>query len=128
MFVSNLRRYRDFPADKKEKCIITSNISALDVYLQVRYKDLLNKVDPVQDNAGLMLAQLLVQLGVNKIYLAGMDGYSVNPDENYADQKMNTYTKKELTEKQNEGMTSVLRELAKNVSIEFVTTPRFVSI
>ena len=128
VFVSNLRRYRDFPAEKKEKCIITSNISTLDVYLKVRYKDLLNNVDPVQDNAGLMLAKLLAQLGVKKIYLAGMDGYSVNPDENYADQKMNIYTKKELAEKQNAGMTSVLSELAKNVSIVFVTTPRFVSV
>ncbi len=128
LFVSNLRRYRDLPVEKRSKCIVTSNIPALDVYLQVRYKDLLNKYEVVEDNAGLMLAKLLVQLGVKKILIAGMDGYSVNPDENYADQKMNFYTEKEMAEKKNSGMSAVLRELNKDVVIEFLTTPRFVTL
>lgn len=128
LFVSNLRRYRDLPSNKRSKSIVTSNIPALDVYLQVRYKDLLNTVEAVKDNAGLMLAKLLVQLGVKKIYIAGMDGYSVNPDENYFDQKMNFYTEKELAQKKNVGMIQVLTEIAEEVDIEFVTTPRFVVI
>jgi 4-hydroxy 2-oxovalerate aldolase len=128
LFISNLRRYRDLPAEKRSKSIVTSNIPALDVYLQVRYKDLLNKVESVEDNAGLMLAKLLIQLGVKKILIAGMDGYSVNPDENYADQRMNFYTEKELAEKKNAGMISVLRELTKSVDIVFLTTPRYVVI
>lgn len=126
VFVSNLRRYRDLPIEKHNKCIITSNISAPDVYLQVRYKDLLNKVDTVQDNAGLMLIKLLVQLGVKKIMIAGMDGYSTDPDENYADQKMNFYTEKQLAEKKNIGIITVLREIKETVDIEFITTPRYI--
>lgn len=128
LFVSNLRRYRDLPTDKRSKSIVTSNIPALDVYLQVRYKDLINSVETVRDNAGLMLAKLLLQLGVKKILIAGMDGYSVNPDENYADQRMNFYTEKELAEKKNVGIISVLRELKKGVDIEYLTTPRYVVI
>lgn len=128
VFVSNLRRYRDLPSSKRFKCIVTSNIPAVDVYLQVRYKDLLNKVDEVQDNAGLMLAQLLVDLGVKKIYIAGMDGYSVNSSENYADQRMNFITKKALAEKKNAGISRVLKEIRKDAYIEFVTTPRYVRI
>lgn len=128
LFVSNLRRYRDLPAEKRSKSIVTSNIPALDVYLQVRYKDLLNKEEAVEDNAGLMLAKLLIQLGVKKILIAGMDGYSVNPDENYADQKMNFYTEKKMAEKKNAGMISVLKKLQADVAIEFLTTPRFVTI
>ena len=128
LFVSNLRRYRDLPIDKRSKSIVTSNIPALDVYLQVRYKDLLNSVEAVRDNAGLMLAKLLIQLGVKKILIAGMDGYSVNPDENYADQRMNFYTKKELAKKKNIGMTNVLSELKNSIDIEFLTTPRYVVI
>lgn len=126
VFLSNLRRYRDLPVEKRSKSIVTSNIPSIDVYLQVRYKDLLNSTESVKDNAGLLLANLLVQLGVEKIYVAGMDGYSVNPDENYADQKMNFYTEKELAEKKNSGMIAVLKEIGKNVDIKFVTTPRFV--
>lgn len=128
LFVSNLRRYRDLPVDKRAKSIVTSNIPALDVYLQVRYKDLINSAEAVSDNAGLMLSKLLVQLGVKKIYIAGMDGYSVNPDENYADKKMNFYTEKDLAEKKNAGMITILKEINKETDIEFVTTPRYVVV
>lgn len=126
LFVSNLRRYRDLPSAKRSKSIVTSNIPAIDVYLQVRYKDLLNSVDSVEDNAGLMLAKLLLHLGIKKLYIAGMDGYSVNQDENYADQKLSFYTEKETAEKKNAGIISVLREFSKNIDIEFITTPKFV--
>ena len=126
LFISNLRRYRDLPADKRTKSIVTSNIPALDVYLQVRYKDLLNSTETVEDNAGLMLAKLLLQLGVKKLFIAGMDGYSGNSDENYADQKMNFFTERTSAEKKNVGITTVLREISKDMDVEFVTTPRFV--
>ncbi len=126
LFVSNLRRYRDLSPDKRIKSIVTSNISAIDVYLQVRYKDLLNTVEAVEDNAGLMLIKLLIQLGVKKVLIAGMDGYSVNPDENYADSRMNFYTEKDLASKKNAGMISVLSDLRKDIDISFVTTPKYI--
>ena len=128
IFLSNLRRYRDLPAGKKGKSIVTSNIPAVDVYLQVRYKDLLNEVEAVEDNAGLMLINFLISQGIKKVLIAGMDGYSPNPDENYADQKMNFYTEKELAEKKNAGMIAVLKEFRKLINIEFLTTPKYVSI
>ncbi|WP_028505919.1 aldolase catalytic domain-containing protein [Ruminococcus sp. FC2018] len=128
LFVSNLRRFRDLPAGKRFKSIVTSNIPTVDVFLQVRYKDLLNTVEAVKDNAGLMLAKLLLTLGVKKILIAGMDGYSVNQEENYADQRMNYYTEKELAEKKNNGIVSVLKELGKEIDIELITTPKYVVI
>lgn len=126
LFVSNLRRYRDIPESKRNKCIVTSNISALGVYLQVRYKDLLNNAEAVGDNAGLMLAKLMVALGVKKLYIAGMDGYSINSEENYADQKMNFHTERRLIEKKNAGMITVLKSLCDSIDIEFITTPKYV--
>ena len=128
LFVSNLRRYRDLPAEKRSKCIVTSNIPALDVYLQVRYKDLLNQEELVEDNAGLMLTKLLLRLNVKKLYIAGMDGYSANPDENYAEQKMNIHTDKEEADKKNSGIMKVLKEIGQDMEIEFVTTPKYVII
>lgn len=128
IFVSNLRRYRDIPADKRKKCIVTSNISALDVYLQVWYKELLNKVEAVEDNACLMLIKFLTNIGVKKIYLAGMDGYSMDFNENYADEKMSILMGKEMVEKKNAGMISVLKTLNKEAEILFLTTPRYLMI
>ena len=128
VFVSNSRRFKNLPADKRNKCIITSNIPAVDAYLQVRYKDLVNEVETVEDNAGLMLIKLLIDQRIRKVLIAGMDGYSPNPDENYADQQMNFYTKKEMAEKKNTGIEQVLKEYQKKIDIEFLTTPRFVDI
>ena len=128
VFISNLRRYRDFPESKRAKSIITSNISAVDVYLQVRYKDLLNDEDVVRDNAGLMLVKFLIDQKISKIYIAGMDGYSQNSEENYADKRMEFITEKELAIKRNEGMSRVLTKYSQQVEIEMLTTPRYVTI
>ena len=128
VFFSNKRRYRNFSSKNRFKCIVTSNIPAIDVYLQVKYKDLLNDVDPVQDNAGLMLIKLLMNKGVKKIYIAGMDGYSTSTNENYYDYRMSFNTGKELAERKNAGMNSILAKYSKEVEIEFLTTPRFIDI
>lgn len=53
IFLSNLRRYRELAESKRSKCIVTSNITSDQVYLQTKYRDLLNEVDAVRDNAGL---------------------------------------------------------------------------
>lgn len=128
VFLSNLRRYRDLPAAKKSKSIVTSNIPAVDVYLQVRYKELLNQTETVKDNAGLMLIKFLADQGAKKVLIAGMDGYSPNTDENYADQKMNFFTEKEMAEKKNAGMIAVLREYQELIDIEMLTTPKFITL
>ena len=128
IFVSNLRRYRELSFDKKPKSIITSNIPAVDVFLQVRYKDLINTTDAVEDNAGLMLIKFLINKGVKKIYIAGMDGYSPYQDENYADQKMNIHTEIELAKKKNAGMESVLAEYKQVIDLEMITSPKYVIV
>lgn len=126
IFLSNLRRYRDLPADKRQKSIVTSNIPASDVFLQIRYKDLLNNTDAVKDNAGLMLIKLLIQQGVKKVYIAGMDGYSANLDENYADSRMNFSTDKVMAEKKNAGIMAVLKDFSTMIDIEILTSPKYV--
>ena len=128
IFLSNLRRYRDLESVKRAKSIVTSNIPAVDVYLQVRYKELLNSTEPVQDNAGLMLIKLLIDCGAGSVYIAGMDGYSPNADDNYADKKMNLYTQGDVAEKKNAGMAAVLKEFRKHIDIKMLTTPRYVDI
>ena len=128
IFVSNNRRYRDLPNEKRQKSIVTSNIPAVDVYLQVLYKDLLNNVECVEDNAGLMLIKFLIGSGIKKVYIAGMDGYSPNPNENYADQRMYFFTEKQMAEKKNTGMIAVLKDYQKQIEIEILTSPKYVVI
>lgn len=128
IFLSNLRRFRQFPSEKRRKCIVTSNIPAMDVYLQTKYQDLLNEHEYVKDNAGMMLIRYLILLGAKKVLIAGLDGYSLDPAANFADQKMSFYTQKATFEAMNCGMNEVLREYKKLIDLEFVTTPKFVCL
>lgn len=126
IFVSNLRRFQELDAAAYGKCIITSNIPADGVRLQVSYADLLNDVEMVRDNAGLMLIKLLIRLGAGKVLIAGMDGYSTDPMRNFADEKMTLFQNNAALEAQNEGMIKVLKEHCRQIGMEFVTTPKYV--
>ena len=112
----------------KQKCIITSNIPADEVYLQIKYSDLLNDIEAVRDNAGLMAIKLLISFGASKIYLAGFDGYSHDVLENYAKEQMMYITKKATIDAINEGMGKTLSKLSKEIEIEFITEPKHYSV
>lgn len=128
IFLSNLRRYRDLDESKYSKCIVTSNITSDKAYLQTKYRDLLNAVESVRDNAGLMAIRFFVNFGISEIELAGFDGYSHDSKENYADTQMEMITRNAVLDAMNDGMNSVLKDLAKEVKLSFLTTPKFVRI
>ena len=128
IFISNLRRYRELDKAKLGKCIVTSNIPKVDAYLQTKYADLLNKNEAVKDNAGMMLCKFLTNLGAAKIMLAGLDGYSMDESQNYANDKMALFTQRGMLKSMNDGMEEVLNSIAKLVDIEFLTTPKFINL
>ena len=128
IFISNLRRFRELNESEYHKCIVTSNIQADNVYLRTNYSSLLNNIDTIRDNAGMMLIKFLYNLDVKKIYIAGLDGYSADPTLNFIDQKMNLYTQKSLYESMNMGMRQFLSDYKKKINIEFITTPKHIII
>ncbi len=126
VFLSNNRRYREICDLDKKNCIVTSNVTAKDVYMQVEYRDLLNNVESVSDNAGLMAIKFLMNNGASKIYLAGFDGYSHDDNENYGKSEMAYIIRNEVIDEMNAGMNMVIKEYHKDIEIEFLTTPRFI--
>jgi len=126
IFLSNLRRFKELDRSKKEKCIVTSNIPADGIFLQTKYRDLVNQCDAVKDNAGLLAIKFLINCGVAEILLAGFDGYSHDVKENYADDQMVFITRNAVLDAMNEGMSYMLKEYSKVVSIKFLTTPKHV--
>lgn len=126
IFLSNLRRFKELDKDKKGKCIVTSNIPGDNVYLQTGYRKLLNTVECVQDNAGLMAIRLLASYGVTEIWLAGFDGYSHDVGENYGDSHMVFITTNAMLDAINAGMEEVLTGYSKQMKICFLTKPRHI--
>lgn len=126
--MSNLRRYRELNKEDYGKCIITTNIRSDETYLRVNYEELINNIEAVSDNASMMLIKLLILLGARKVFICGLDGYSVVPTENFADEKMNFYVNKTRFEEMNEGLNRMIERYSKEVPMEFVTTPVFVHL
>lgn len=127
IFVSNARRYEEL-SQKKEKCIITSNILEDDVYMKIPYQELLCDVDVVRDNAGMMAIKWLILNGVETVYLAGFDGYSHDTTENYVEDDLEIPTKKWVLDAMNKGMMQVLRQYSKSINIKWITKQKFIEI
>jgi 4-hydroxy 2-oxovalerate aldolase len=125
VFLSNARRLSSLPDDLGYKLIVTSNVSAKDYFLKVSYANLVNEVATVEDNAGLMAINLFEHLGVKKIYLAGIDGYSAEARLNYADENYMFEMKQQVRHLMNAGMQEVINDYAQKADIEFVTSSNF---
>lgn len=128
IFLSNLRRFRELDVSKRNKCIITSNIPADNVYLQTKYRNLLTFEEAVKDNAGLMAIRFLMDYGVKEIYLAGFDGYTHDARENYGDSHMAFITRNAVLDAMNEGMSKVLKQYSRKIGIKFLTAQKHVVI
>jgi 4-hydroxy 2-oxovalerate aldolase len=130
-FVSNEKRF-DRMLDNKDlhsintKVILTSNISRVTSdKLKINYLDLLNDTDAVRDNSTLMLLKLLAKLNVKKVSLAGLDGYSYDNAQNYAEEDMVLATSNETINDLNKGIAKVLLELNKEIYMEFITPTKY---
>lgn len=123
VFVSNIRRFCNLSRDVYRKTISTSNIKSRETYVSIDYFNLLNTVDDVRDNAGLMAISFAIQeLAADEIYLAGLDGYSHDVYSNFETRDMALLAKTEFLDRINDGMRTVLREYSKKIKIHFLTT------
>lgn len=125
VFVSNMRRFKQIPGSVYSKIIATSNINSKEVHAIVKYYSLINPVQSVRDNSGLMAIRLFMNLGVNSICLAGYDGYDYLEKNNYENIEMSLIMDKEHMDLLNKGMKIVLDEYQKECNLEFLTTSRF---
>lgn len=126
IFVSNIRRFRKLDQTVYKKTISTSNIKSNETYTSVDYFNLLNAVDDVRDNAGLMAIKFVLDdLEAKEIYLAGFDGYSHDVYMNFETPDMVLIAKREFLDRMNKGMTKVLQEYKKEVDIKFITSSLF---
>ena len=123
-FISNIRRFKNMDKKSLENCIVTSNIVADDTVLKVEYSSLLNSIEAVKDNAGLMCIKLFIEIGASEIWLAGFDGYSHDVNLNYAEKNMEIITQEAILDAINKGMVEVMNLYKERVNIHFLTKPQ----
>lgn len=128
IFVSNLKRFQGLAPGDKNRVIVTSNIDMPDAYLMINYEEYLCEINAIEDNASIMLIKYLIQLGVREIYLAGMDGYNYDNEENYAYDSMQFVTGRAMLKEMNRGMQKMLQVFAQQCDLHFLTQQRHLSI
>ena len=86
----------------------------------VNFSSYASKNAEIIDNSGLMLLRLLVSLGVKKVSVAGMDGYSVYQGNDYFDVELEYDFSKEAALR-NRLISTEIKELQKMIDIHFIT-------
>lgn len=124
-FVSNHKRIQDILVKRQNiDLIATSNLS-MQKKENCRYVDYISCINSdkiVSDNAGLMLIKLLIRCNVNKVTLAGFDGYKENTDDNYYDSDLKLHMSEEDVVEKQDRFKNQLLEFGKDIEIEFLTS------
>lgn len=131
LFISNLKRFENletaFENVNGKKVIVTSNIEGdiNDSVFKINYADYLNNDDFVSDNAGLMLFKLLKRCGVEKVVLAGFDGFESNIKANYYNKELINNVEVEQLEIKTIKIKEQIELLRKVMNIEFLTKSQY---
>lgn len=134
VFYGNPKRYANRSnGERPGKNIITSNIHGdYDEEIRVSYEKLISKNAENFDNTTIMLLNLLGNIGVDSIMIAGLDGFSSDIRASHSDAIWAHGIENSDIDKMNEEMRFMLREYAKslknNASVTFVTPSRFADI
>lgn len=128
-FFSNQKRYDEFQDQlQKETLIVTNNID-----LQPRhqgcyvadYHALAGMTKKPCDNVAVLFFNLLIQLGVGRAAVAGLDGYGTHSEENYSYPEMGRTLDKGRLADENRAIADALREISPKIRIEFLTPSLF---
>ena len=79
-----------------------------------------NNLDIIRDNSALMALNLLQKLSPRKVYLAGMDGYSMKKG-NYYQERLNLIQDRDYVLEMNKAIKHRISEIGKVMDIEFLT-------
>ncbi len=134
IFLSNSKRYMQLSSSLERlrknglKVIATSNVtSARGSFDRVMdYSSLIDEDCPIPDNSLPMLLRLLSDIGVDRIALAGFDGYSEKARVNYYNEDMEYDFAHNYALELNEYTAKVIHDMTKNgTKIIFVTESKY---
>lgn len=121
LFITNEKRLIDKPGNVKQ-FIKTSNLhKILPDTIQINYSSYLTDNPLVSDNPTLMLLNLLVTMGTHEVFIAGFDGFSTDPEENYFVKGMSMGSSIASKVEKNRVVSEELKLFEKKLDIHFLT-------
>ncbi|MBE5845308.1 MAG: hypothetical protein E7302_14240 [Butyrivibrio sp.] len=125
VFSNNMKRFSKIQNDVTVPCIITSNMTdASKQDYVIEFSKYSCDKPEIIDNSGLMLFRFLTDLGVKKVSVYGMDGYSDYYGKDYYDHKLE-YVFSSDARKRNELISEELKEISKELTIDFATPTNY---
>lgn len=132
VFISNRKRYVQLAtllSRKNYSVIATSNVTGTteDAFeYVVNFSSLMDKDAEFIDNSLVMMLKLLRDLKVEKVYLAGFDGYSKSVD-NYYNASMEYDFVKSKADYLNQYTRDFLKSIRNKIEIQFITDSEYVT-
>ncbi len=119
-FITNMKRFESL--DKySTPLVISSNINVNVKNAKViNYSSYLNN-SKMFDNVALMFFKVLNKISVKSINIAGLDGFSSVPSENYVENSFINNAKVDEFDKRNEIMAAELKKVSEYVKLNFIT-------
>ena len=132
VFMGNAKRYSQFFHEiyrekTIKKIICTSNITGMgrEIDYVVNYSALLEDEPAIRDNPLVMFLNLLRNIGVKEVSLAGFDGYTQDNHKNYYDDYVRLLYCQENVVLRNEAIRKKLCELSRFMKISSLTPTRY---
>jgi 4-hydroxy 2-oxovalerate aldolase len=132
IFAGNGKRYdklidRYFDNENPPPVIATSNIleSAVPITHQLNYESLISANFGVSDNGAILCLNMILRLGISNIAVAGMDGFSDNVNDNFADKFMEMYNSTDSLTHNNAVIMQYLETIQERLKLAFITPSIF---
>ena len=120
VFVTNMKRFESL-ADYSMPLIVSSNIENIPQQAKIiNFSSYLNN-SKMFDNVALMLFKLSIKIGIKNVSIAGLDGFSNIPTENYVNNDLINNAKVNEFDERNEIMTNELNDMQDKININFIT-------
>lgn len=128
LFLSNEKRINGIIPENIKRIIKTSNIrKTLPKELNINYSSFLCRQDKIASDATLMLLNMLITIGIKNVYIAGFDGFSSRPDENYFEKSLSMGSLPSFKEERNESISAEIKNMQNRIGINFITPSRYIT-
>ena len=126
VFLTNSKRYVQLAtrqSQERQRIIATSNVTGTNgeaFEFVLNYSTLIDTDAEIIDNSLVMMLKVLIKTSVNKVLLAGFDGYSAR-SENYFNGQMEYHFIREKAEELNRYTINFLSSVRGKLQVEFLT-------
>ena len=132
VFTGNRKRYDKlvdfyFTYKNSPKIIATSNIleSNIPITYKLNYESLIESEFEIIDNSSVLCLNFLKKLNIKKVAIAGMDGFSIDAEKNFADPFMDMCISMEDLTSSNVEMKKFIDAMRENMALDFITPSFF---